>query len=62
MEQIDNTSRKYQLDLSILPNYKDIPRFRICDKTVGTLYIKNFNMLSKNLTRVWGRLKILISN
>jgi hypothetical protein len=25
MEQINNTSRKYQLDLSILRTYKDIP-------------------------------------
>jgi hypothetical protein len=31
MEQSDNTSRKYHLDLSILPNYKDIPRFRISE-------------------------------
>ncbi len=36
MEQIDDTSRKYHLDPSILPNYKDIPKFRICDKTFGT--------------------------
>jgi hypothetical protein len=31
MDQIDNTSRKYQLDLSILP--RDIPIFKICDQT-----------------------------
>jgi hypothetical protein len=36
MEQVDNTFRKYQLDPSILPNYKDIPRFWICDKAFET--------------------------
>jgi hypothetical protein len=56
MEQIDNTSRKYQLDLSILPNNKDISRFSICDKTFGThCTLKIFNMLSKNLTRGQGK-------
>ncbi len=55
MEQINNNSRKYQLDLSILRTYKDIPLFRICDKTFGTHCTLIILILSKNLTRVWGR-------
>ncbi len=51
MEQIDNTSRKYQLDSSILQRYSKILNLR--QNFWNTLYIKSFNMLSKNLPRIY---------